>query len=283
MKRILLAFILVIVAAPAAWAKVNVFVSIIPQAYFVERIGGSEVNVQVLVGPGQSPETYDPSPKQMAQLAQADVYFPIGVPFEFRLMKKIKRSFPDLNVVESQRGISLRAGEVDHHDGHRPDFNIDPHIWLDPQKARIMSSTMTDELARLRPDLAETFRANLAQLAADLDQLHRDLTAQLKPYKGCSFMVFHPAYGYFAGAYGLNQIAVEAEGKSPNAKQLAEWIDFAKKEKVKVIFVQPQFSQDTARTIAASIDGVVVPMDPLAKDYINNLRKMATAIAESMP
>jgi len=283
MKRILLALLLVIATAPAAWAKVNVFVSIIPQAYFIERIGGPEVNVQVLVGPGQSPETYEPSPKQMTQLAQADVYFSIGVPFEHRLMEKIKRSFKDLNVVESQRGISLRGSEEHHHDGHRPDFNIDPHIWLDPQKARIMSFTMTDELVRLRPQLAETFRANLQKLAADLDQLHHDLTAQLKPYKGRSFMVFHPAYGYFAGAYGLNQIAVEAEGKSPNAKQLAAWIDRAKREKVKVIFVQPQFSQETARTIAASIGGVVIALDPLSKDYLNNLRKMATAIAEAIP
>ncbi|HPM77393.1 MAG TPA: zinc ABC transporter substrate-binding protein [bacterium] len=283
MKRILLALLLVIMIVPAAWAKVNVFVSILPQAYFVERIGGQEVNVQVLVGPGQSHETYEPTPKQMAQLAQADVYFPIGMPFEFHLMEKIKRSFKDLNVVESQRGISLRGSEEHHHDGHRPEFNIDPHIWLDPQKARIMSFNMTDELARLRPNLAEMFRANLARLAADLDQLHRDLTAQLKPYQGRSFMVFHPAYGYFAEAYGLRQIAVEAEGKSPNAKQLAGWIDLARREKVKAIFVQPQFSQDTARTIAASIGGVIVPLDPLAKDYLNNLRKMATAIVGAMP
>lgn len=282
--RLLLSVLLLLVAVtPAAAETIDVFVSILPQAYFVERIGGDAVTVEVLVGPGQSPATYGLSPKQMVKLAQADVFFRIGVPFENRLMKKISRSFKNLNVVDLQKGISLRGHHVERHDGYRPDFHLDPHIWLDPRKARIMAYTITDELIRLQPQHEEAFRHNLTQLVNDLDQVHREISAQLKPYRGRAFMVFHPAYGYFAGAYGLRQVAVEAEGKSPSARQLAQWIAMARREKIRVIFVQPQFSAETARTIADSIDGVVVPLDPLAKDYTNNLRRMAQAIAEAMP
>lgn len=281
-KLLLLTLLLVMASAPAAWAKVDAFVSILPQAYFVERIGGELVDVDVLVGPGQSPATYDPSPRQLTRLAQADVFFRIGVPFENRLIKKITGAFPDLNVVDTRRGVKLLHLDEHDHDGHAHHDVQDPHIWLDPLRVKIQAKTIADELARLDPDHADAYKKNLAAFHAELDRVDKEIKAMLAPYRGRAFMVFHPAYGYFADAYGLRQVAVERGGREPTPRQLAHWIDTARKNDIRIVFVQPQFSQNAAERLADSIDGAVKPMDPLAHDYLNNLYKMAREIAAAL-
>lgn len=258
--------------------KLCVFVSILPQAYFAERVGGDRVDVNVLVGPGHSPATYEPTPRQMVKLSQANVYFRTGVPFENRLMKKITGTFPGLNVADLRQGLKmLHLGSHGEHE-----HTQDPHIWLDPKRAKIQAQTIGDELCRLDPDRAAQFKKNLAGLLADLTALDAEISQLLAPFRGRSFMVFHPAYGYFADSYGLAQVALEEHGHSPGPRRIAAWIDQARQQNVKVIFVQPQFSDTAVQTIAADIDGVVVPIDPLAHDYLNNLRKMAREIAQAM-
>lgn len=259
----------------------EVAVSILPQAEFLRRIGGSHVQPIVLVGPGQSPATFDPTLKQMARLAHARLYFRIGVAFEDRLVAKIRAAYPELQIIDTRRGIDLRAIEEDtdlehqHHAGEP-----DPHIWLNPRLVKVQSRTICDALKLADPAHATDFERNLVAFEADLDAVDARITELLAPLKGGEFFVFHPAFGYFGDAYGLRQVAVETGGKEPTARQLSALIERAKKQNVKLILVQRQFATAGARAVANAIGGAVLIVDPLAEDYLDNLWRIASTIAE---
>lgn len=262
--------------------KLHTFVSILPQAYFVERIGGEYVDIEVMVAPGQSPETYAPTPRQMSDLDHAEVYFAIGLPFENQLLRKIREIFRDLDIVSTQSGIALRAMEP-HGEGHEHEPGAsDPHVWLDPIAVKTISKNICDELTKLDPAHQPYYEKNLTIFQAELDSINAAIADRLEPYKGRHIFVFHPVYGYFADRYGLEQTAVEIEGKEPSAKQLASFIDMARADSVTVIFVQPQFSTKTAETIASAIGGTVIKVDPLSRDYLNNLGNIADRLAEGL-
>ncbi|MBW1723394.1 MAG: zinc ABC transporter substrate-binding protein [Deltaproteobacteria bacterium] len=259
--------------------KLKVFVSILPQAYFVERIGGEAVDVEVLVGPGQSPATYEPTPKQMARLGRARVYFRVGTPFEKGFIRKVKAAFKNLEIVDTRKGVPLRYFSTSRGDGTEVP---DPHIWLDPKRVRIQAATICDTLCRLLPERAETFRRNLQNFLEDLERLDRRIADILGPLKGGTFFVFHPAFGYFGDSYGLKQEAVEIAGKQPGPRQLAELIERARRKHVRVIFVQPQFARNLAEKVARAIGGAVVPIDPLPRDYLKGLERMAEALRKGL-
>jgi len=277
--------------APAA-GKVQVFVSILPQVYFVERIGGAYVAATALVGPGQSPHTFEPTPNQMAKLSQARLLLTIGWPFEKQLVDKVKGVNPDLRIVDTRQGIALRrmtpaeaeadADEPHPAAGHGPAGEPDPHFWLSPRLAKTMAGTIARALAETDPPHAAEFQKNLEDLQKDLDRLDATLAKALAPLKGKDFFVYHPAFGYFADAYGLRQVPVEIEGKEPTARQLASIIARAKAEGVRVIFVQPQFSAKSAEALARTIGGAALPMDDLARDYIANLNDMAEKVRKAI-
>lgn len=263
-----------------AAAAVTVSVSIPPEAFLVERIGGDSVSVQVLVEPGQSPATYEPTPAQMAALENADVYFRIGVPFEDALMDRISASMPALNVVDLREGIELQpvsGGESAHVHGR-----MDPHTWLDPDNAAIQARTIQQELARIDPGSAEVYAENLQTLLRDLEEVNREIAEMLAPVKGSKMFVFHPAFGYFARACGLEQVPIEVEGREPAPRELQHIIERAEAEDVRVIFVQPQFSNASALAIAAEVDATIVRLDPLARDYLENLREMAREVRDNL-
>jgi zinc transport system substrate-binding protein len=294
--------------AAAAEKPLKVFVTILPQAWFVERIAGPYAEVHVLVGPGQSPHTFDATPQQMAQLSEARLFFASGWPFERRLLEKAKAVNPGLQVIDTRQGIPLRwmkaaeaeAGERAEQaapDGVRSldgaglqtpssaaarGGTPDPHFWLNPRYAKIMAATIEKALDAADPPHAEAFRKNLATLDDGLDKLDARLREALAPLAGRDFFVYHPAFGYFADAYGLRQAPVELEGKEPTARQLARLIARARAGGVRVIFVQPQFSAKSAEAVAAAIGGAVVPLDDLAKDYIANLTDMAEKVSRAL-
>lgn len=289
--------------------KISVFASILPAAAFVQRVGGTHVDVTVLVGAGQDPHTFDPSPQLMAKLARARALFKMGFPFEEALVKKIGATFKNVEVVDLQKGIALRemtpeeleAEEHSHHhehgehhkDGEHHEHGEehehgheagekDPHTWLDPLRAKMQAQTIAEALIRIDPKHKSDYERNLADFQKDLDAVDKQLSKVLAPVKGKSFYVFHPAYGYFADRYGLKQVAVESQGKEPTAKQLARLIDRAKADKVKIIFVEPQFSKKSAQALSAAIGGAVVPLDPLSGDYLKNLKTMADALESAL-
>ncbi|SMC85437.1 zinc transport system substrate-binding protein [Desulfocicer vacuolatum DSM 3385] len=301
----------ILLIPPAAFGsasgKIEVFVSIAPQAYFIQRIGGEKVAVSVLVPPGKSPATYAPASAQMVKLSRAMALFTIGVPFETALIPKIRAMAPKLSIVDTARGITLRqldgkkdvlhephehgetvnkealihSDEAGHHHHHGAEGN-DPHIWMNPLLVKKQAQTMCDSLSTLAPEYEPFFRENLRLFQADLDLLNQKIASILKPLQGETIFVFHPVFGYFADAYGLKQLAVERGGKTPKGRDLVSFIQQAKKNNVRVIFVQPQFDQRVAGKIASAIQGVVVPLDPLARDYIANLSGMALTIQKSL-
>jgi zinc transport system substrate-binding protein len=291
--RGLIAFLFLFVTASTAIAgeRLSIYVSILPQKNLVERIGGEHVDVSVMVGPGQNPATYEPTPRQMAGLAGADIYYRIGVPFEKAWMQRIRAANPEMDVLDAREGVTLRRMEPaggHHHDfdqhghGHQhEEGEADPHIWLSPPLIKILCTGLRDRLQQLDPDNREHYQRNYADFMRELEQLDRDIRSRLQGLERRDFMVFHPSWGYFADAYKLRQIPIESAGKEPGARTLARLIEEAQEQGVRVIFVQQQFSTKQARALADAIGGKVVTIDPLAQDYPGNLRQVAQAIAEA--
>jgi zinc transport system substrate-binding protein len=271
---------------PAAGAQpIPVFVSILPEKYFVERVGGEHVSVSVMVEPGQSPATYEVTPRQMARLAAARLYFRIGVPFEDAWMARIMAANPAMTVLELQEGMVLRnVDRVDDWNDLHPAAvrATDPHVWTDPRRVELMAARIRDALIQQDPADRAAYEEGFRGFKADLRELDDYIRNRLRELQGTRFMVFHPSWGYFADAYGLRQIPVETGGKEPGPRTLQRVIELGRREGVSVIFVQEQFSTRTARAIARSLDAKVVTVDPLAEDYVNNLRQVADEFAEAL-
>lgn len=284
--------------------KIPVMVSIIPQKYFVSQIGGDLVKVEEMVQPGASPATYEPKPRQMVAVSRAMLYFSIGVPFENAWLGKIAAANPKMKVVHTDRDIKKIAMSAHHHHGkkehtkphnhhhhekggpspghhhkdghkHRHQVGLDPHIWLSPPLVKIQARTIMEALVDIDPAHQETYKSNYKRFAEELDGLDSELKKTFTGKEGLAFMVFHPAWGYFANAYGLHQIPIEIEGKNPKPAVVKELIKQAKQLDIKVIFVQPQFSSKSATLIANEIKGEVVFANPLAENWISNIRIMA--------
>lgn len=266
----------------------RVFVSVLPQAYLAERIGGDLVTVHALVQPGQSAETYEVTPRQMDALSRAQLFFQVGMPFENALLPKIARSCPKLRVVDTRDGVPLLADAGCGHDHAHGDHghahahgDWDPHIWMDPMRVKIQAGTMAAALTEALPEARETFAANLAALERDLDAAHTQIAAILEAHRGRRIFVYHPAFAYLTDAYGLEQVSVEFEGKEPGPKRVQQLVDAMKAEGARAIFVQPQFSRQTAAAIAQETGAAIVELDPLSKDLVAALTHIAGEFARS--
>ncbi len=317
MRKSLIAISLLLCASLAQGAEpLRVFVSVLPQQTFVERIGGSHVVVESMVRPGFSPHTYEPTPSQVTRLAEADLYVRIGMPFEDAWMERLRAANPKMRILDARDGITLRemaahdhddeagaeghahASDHEHDQAHEHDeahdhdqannhehaeTELDPHIWTSPVLVRQMVGNLRETLTELDPAHAQDYAANLTAFSTELDALDRDIRADLAHLTQRRFMVFHPAWGYFAETYGLTQIPIEKAGKEPGPRSLTALIDQARREQVRVIFVQPQFPRKAAEQVARAINGRVEVIDPLAPDYVGNLRQVARVIASSEP
>ena len=267
---------------PADRGKPRVFVSIAPLGYFTERISGRHVTVSVLIALGGNPHTYTPTPRQIVRLSRAGLLLCAGSGFEQIVSSRLAWGNTQLRVVNVAEGVDKLPG-TGHDDGHgHHEGDADRHVWMSPRIARTLAGRICRELCMLDPPHTDDFRSNLRKLQGDLDDLDARLTEALAPLKGRTFFVFHPAFGYFAKAYGLKQEAVESEGKSPGPRHRSELISRAKAAGVKTIFVQPQFSRKAADIIAEEIGGAVVPLDPLSADYINNLEHIAEELQKAL-
>lgn len=269
---------------PGGSGKPILFTSIQPQAGLARIIGGDLIEVYTLVGEGQSPHAYEPTARQLVRLGEADALLTIGMPFEKHLLKKIVPLYPDLPIIGTEEDIELRAMPHEHHGEHcSGDHGAkDPHVWLSPANAISIASAISQALEKIDPDNTNEYRKNLEKLTAELRQLDDEIRAMLAPYAGSRFYVFHPSFGYFADAYGLEQIPVELDGKAPSPRQLAALIEQAQADGVKVVFVQKQFPAGTAKAVADAIGGTVVQLDPLAEDSVANLRLIADSIGKAL-
>lgn len=267
----------------------TVFVSILPQKFMVQQISGDLLQVEVMVKPGASPATYEPKPSQMRKLSQSLLYFSVGVPFENVWLDRIADINPKMAIIHTDKDIHKLAMATHHHDedGHENEnaeqtTGLDPHIWLSPVLVKKQAMVIGESLISRFPDRELYFRENLELFLARIDRLHSDLQQIFRDKKGMRFMVFHPSWGYWAHEYGLEQVAVEVEGKNPKPAQLRELIEQARKENIHVIFAQPQFSVKSARVIARELNGKVITIDPLAEDWFENMRHVADIFKEKV-
>jgi zinc transport system substrate-binding protein len=166
-------------------------------------------------------------------------------------------------------------GQGEHHEGHHEHAGLDPHIWLSPPLVKIQARSILAALQEADPAHGSVYEANFKAFATRIDQLDADLKKTFSGKTGMQFLVFHPAWGYFAHAYGLKQVPIEIEGKNPKPAQLKELLEHAKENHIKVVFVQPQFSTKSAELIAKEIGGQVAFTDPLAENWMANLRQVA--------
>jgi len=289
MKRLSLLLFLVCLCAAPAQAKLLAAVSIAPQAYFLKQIAGDRADVLVMVPPGVDAHTYEPRPKQLAALSKAALYFAVGVDFESAWLPRFAAVNPKMAIVATDAGIRKLPMVAHEHGGeaaepHREAGERDPHVWLSPRLAKVLGAAMRDALVKADPAGAKDYAAGYDRFAASCDTLDADikkLFADLPAGKHV-FMVFHPAWGYFARDYGLTQEPIQQLGREPGPKAMAGLIREARKDGVKVIFVEPQFSTSQAATVAKAIGGTVVAINPLAADWPASLRTAAKALRQGL-
>jgi len=266
-----------------------VTVSILPQQYFVNKIAGDLLEVNVMIPPGASPVTYEPTPKQMQELSKSFAYFRIGhIEFEKSWMKNFENMNPDMKVINTSVNANLIEPEHDHgehdghhHEGHHHHHGIDPHIWTSPKEVKKQAELIYQFLINELPEQKEIFEKNYNQFVIEIDSLDNYLSTVLAPYKDKKFLIFHPALSYIARDYGLEQISIEIDGKEPTPAIIQEIISIAKREQIKIVFVQKQFSTHNAEVIANEINGIVVQIDPLDPDWTGGIKNIADQIVKS--
>ena len=289
MKKILFLFITAFSILNAS--KPQLTVSILPQKYFVEKIVKDNFDVNVMVKPGASPHTYEPKSSEMRSLANSKIYFYTDVSFEKVWLDKFKLSAKNTTFINTANAIEkitmekhTHENEGKHeehnHDKHENE-SLDPHIWLDPVLVKIQAKNIYDAIVKIDSKNSEFYKTNYEEFLKEIDLLNTELKTILKPFENRAFMVFHPSWGYFAKRYNMEQIAVEVEGKEPKPNELVELIKDAKKHNIKIVFVSPQFSQKTAKTISHNIQASVISIDALSEKWADNLLLTAKEIANS--
>ncbi|MBE9514594.1 MAG: zinc ABC transporter substrate-binding protein [Chloroflexi bacterium] len=268
--------------------KLVVAVTIVPQAGLVEAIGGDKVKVLVMVPPGASPHTYEVTHEQMTTLSRAKMYVKVGsgVEFELAWMDKLIAVNVSMRVVDCSEGIRVLEMDEDHYDhDHEHDHGrtgLDPHIWLSVRNAMIMAQNICAGLVQVDPANQDYYEENRTDYLEQLAKLDSEITESLSEVENRRFIVFHPAWGYFARDYKLIQIAVEQDGKEPHAQYQGRLIEEAREHDIRVVFLSPQYPTKSAEVISREIGGGVVIIDPLAKDFIGNMRAVASAMKEAM-
>ncbi|MBP0000021.1 MAG: zinc ABC transporter substrate-binding protein [Cyanobacteria bacterium SID2] len=282
----------------------DVTVSIAPQKYFVEKIGGDNVEVSVMVEPGESPHTYEPKPDRLRALSDAEAYIQIGIDFEKAWMDRIQSANPEMLAIDSTEGIEKISIGEHHHEEHHDDETeeehsheehhddeteekhhhdgemLDPHVWLSPELVKVQAQNIHNALVQLDPENQDEYDANLAAFVRELDELDAQIRQNLANLENRKFLVFHPSWGYFARDYDLQQISIEVGGQEPSASELAQIITEAQADNIKVVFAQPEFSPRSAEFIAREIDGEVLLITPLAPDWSDNLLKVSQTFAD---
>jgi len=275
-KKILLISIMAILIVCAALAiffmheedveddtRIVVGVTILPQADFVKNIMGDRASIIVMTPPGADPHTYEPSPDQLRSISNAKIYFKVGsgIDFEKTWMDKLEDLNPNMIIVDGTKNIKI--------------IDNDPHIWLSPLNAITMTENFYDEIVKIDPDNTSFYEQNKNKYVEKLSDLDKDLKDKFSRYDNKAFLTYHPSFGYLAKEYDLVQISVESEGKEPTPQDIRRCVDLAKELNLSYVFLEPQFPKRYAEAIASEIGGEIVYIDPLPKNYIENMTKIS--------
>lgn len=249
-------------------------VSILPQKYFIERIAGDLVQVNVLIPPGASPATYSLVPSQLKDIVYSKAWFRMDhLGFELSWFGKISNANPQMEIFVLSKGIDLISAEQEEHGDHEHMGGVDPHFWMAPREVLIIAENTLKALIKLYPDQETIFKANFEKLKADIAEVDNHITGILADVKNRSFLVFHPALTYFARQYGLEQIALENMGKEPSPKHVKEVVQFAIDKNIKVVFIQKEFDRENAQIIAEEIGGKVIQINPLNYNWVEQMNE----------
>lgn len=260
--------------------KLSISVSILPQAFFVEQIAGDLAEVNVMVGPGDDPHAYEPTPEQMRQLEKAVIYFSIGVEFESVWLPRFQNTNRDLLIIDAAEGVEripMAGGHADEDHGE-----LDPHIWLSPTRVNLIAQNIAESLVKYDPLNSELYQNNLETFLENIESLNDYIHTKLDGITNRHFLTYHPAWGYFANDYDLEMIAIEVGGQEPGAESMAETLDLMRQYQLEEIFIQKEFSGKSAQAIADISGASVVVLDPLAYDWLVNLRQMADEFAAAL-
>ena len=264
MKKIIFAAAGLSLAVQAA--ELNVYCGTPPVASVVRAVGGDRVHVRSIMTGAQDPCVFSPSPKTVAEAREADIFFMAGMPFEKAVAEKLAAMNPALTVVDTSSGVTVSG---------------DPHIWMSLPVLAKIAGDVAQALSRADPDGAKFYQNRLLDFRKPLSERHEKIKEKLVPFQGITFYVYHPVLGQFASDYGMMQQTVELDGKSPAPKQLLVLINRAREENVRVVFIQPQFSDKSARILAERIGGQVVPVNPLAEDTVAVIEQAAERIVQA--
>ena len=259
----------------------TITVSILPQKYLTERIAGDNFKVNVLVPPGSSAETYEPTPRQMQNAANSVLYFRIGyLEFERTLVRNLQAQNTNLKFINTSEGIDLIAAEIADHGDHVHLYGVDPHTWITLTGVRMQAENMLEAIIDADPDNKEQYLGNYNRFIKELDQLHAELKKKFSDVKRRTFIIFHPALGYFARDYGLTQISIEQEGKNPTAANMRQVIDIAREESIRDVFIQMEFELDNAMVVARELGGEVIEINPLSENWMDSMTEIADKLFE---
>ncbi len=257
-------------------------VTIEPQRYFLEQLVDSIFKIHTMVPPGVSPETYDPSPVQMAKLANSRAYFRIGqIGFEISWMDKIHENNPNLKIFDNSNGITFISSDDESEEGqhNHQHTGFDPHIWSSPKEALIIARNMYQSLEQIDNENKEIYHNNLEKLNRKIEETDKAVSALLEKAKSKSFIIYHPALTYLARDYGLTQYCIEIDGKEPTPEQLRQLIELAKEKNIRTIFIQQEFDQKNAEIIAKETNTKLVVINPLAYEWDKEMIRIAEALS----
>jgi len=289
MKNLLLYLMLFLLLASCQTAmkptdKPVISVSILPQRYFIEQLAGGLAEVNVMIPPGASPATYEPTISQLGKLERSAVYMRIGyVGFEQSWMDKITSVNPDMRIADLSRGVEIllnESGEAHDHHGHSHQ-GPDPHIWMSTINAQIIAQNIYEELLLLFPDEQASLQAHLDLFSLKLDSLHREISSKLEGIENRTFMIYHPALTYFAHDFGLEQVSLETEGKSPSPAHIQEITDLARQNSISKILIQSQFDRKNAEILARETGSEIIQFDPLDPQWSKQMYYIAEQLNSS--
>jgi zinc transport system substrate-binding protein len=253
-------------SAHALEAKMKVVASISPLADFVKQVGGTKVEVVLLLPPGASPHTYEPTPKTIREISQSRIFFEIGSGLEFWADRMIKAAAAKIDIVDSSSGVDLiKRTYHDHTVSYEDHSNTDPHFWLDPVICMEIIHKIETALSKADPSNASYYRNNAMAYREKLRVLDREIARRTSSFRTREYVTFHPAWNYFSRRYGLKVAAVieEGPGKEPSPRQVKSIIETLRKLNTRIIFAEPQFSPKVAETIAGEAGGQVLFLDPV--------------------
>ncbi|GKX31422.1 zinc ABC transporter substrate-binding protein [Vallitalea longa] len=263
--------------------KINIAVSIGPEEAFVNSVVGDKGTITTVIPSGFSPANYQPSPKELAKISDADLYFSIGVAAENNILPKI--------VNDNTNVISLKDATIDKypllyldnhsHDDEKDDEHADPHIWMSPKRVISMIKAIKESLCDIDPDNKEYYSTNADEYIDELEELDKYIIETINNSKFKNFIIYHPSLGYFANDYGLEMVVIEEDGKNATIETITKVINFANEHDIKVVFYQQEFDSKQANVIAEEINGKVISLDILSKDYINNFKKLVDTFVSS--